>query len=79
MYKSLAGASAGSFAGCMVQIQTSMEQSQLFQASHWSVLSGGGDAGVVSSNHRRQLDCNPTWLKAHSIDIWARPPCCMVR
>lgn len=27
MYKSLADASAGSFAGCMVQIQTSMEQS----------------------------------------------------
>lgn len=26
MYKSLTGASAGSFAGCMVQIQASMEQ-----------------------------------------------------
>jgi hypothetical protein len=27
MYKSLTGASAGSFAGCIVQIQASMEQS----------------------------------------------------
>lgn len=45
MYKSLTGASAGSFAVCIVQLQASMEQSPFVSGFALAGLSGGGDAG----------------------------------
>ena len=51
------GASAGSFAGCIPNTGID-EQSLIVSGFALAGLSGGGDAGVVSSNHRRQPNCN---------------------